>query len=87
MNKSLTLVLLTLLGGCASSPTPNYDARFGDAVRLGRAAQTLNPQPSTNPVMGMDGKASKEAVDRYHNVKLPPQQVQQQPLTLINIGR
>lgn len=84
MNKSLTLVLLALLGGCVSSPTPNYDARFGDAVRQGRAAQTLNPQPSNNPVMGMDGKATKEAVDRYHNVKVPPQQ---QPMTLINIGR
>ncbi len=75
--------LLALLGACASSPTPHYDARFGDAVRAARLAQTLVPQgASTNPVAGIDGKAAREAAGRYHeSFKTPPPVV-----NVINIG-
>ena len=64
MNKSLALVLLALLGGCAASTTPNYDLRFGDAVREARQRMTLNPNAGSNPdpVAGMDGRAAREAV-------------------------
>ena len=48
MNKSLALVLLALLGGCAASTTPNYDMRFGDAVREARQRMTLNPNAGSN---------------------------------------
>ena len=85
MNKSLALLtLLALLGGCASSFTPNYDLRFGDAVREARQRMTLNPNAGSNPetAMGMDGRASREAIVRYQDsFKSPPPVV-----NVINIG-
>lgn len=72
-----------LLAGCASS-TPNYDARFGDAVRQARQAQTLNPNAATTPVPigGLDGRTAREAAERYHETfKSPPPVV-----NVINIG-
>lgn len=79
----MTLMLLSLLGACASSPTPHYDARFGDSVRAARLAQTLDPQGvSSNPVAGIDGKAAGAAAGRYHDsFKTPPPVV-----NVINIG-
>lgn len=83
MNRFLALVLPALLAGCASSPTPNYDARFGDAVRQARQQMTLNPGVVVaDPMTGMDGKAGKEAVGRYQDsFKAPPPVV-----NVINIG-
>jgi hypothetical protein len=85
MKKSLALLLLpAFLGGCASSFTPNYDHRFGDAVRQARQQMTINPNAGSNPdiVMGMDGRASQEAIVRYQNsFKAPPPVV-----NVINIG-
>lgn len=85
MNSKLPVVLvITLLGACANSPTPNYDARFGDAVRQARQMMIINPNAGTNPdpMAGMDGKSAKEAVGRYQDsFKAPP------PVTnVINIG-
>lgn len=76
------LSLLAVLAGCASS-TPNYDMRFGDAVRQARQAMTLNPGvASPDPIAGMDGKAAHEASGRYHeSFKSPPPVV-----NVINIG-
>ena len=77
-------VALPLLGGCAISPTPNYDARFGDAVRQSRQQMTLNPDAGATaaPVAGMDGKAAHEAMGRYQDsFKAPPPVV-----NVINIG-
>ena len=84
MNKTLALLLLALLGGCAASSTPNYDMRFGDAVRQARQQMTLNPNAGRNPdpIAGMDGVAAKEAAGRYHeSFKAPPPVV-----NVINIG-
>jgi hypothetical protein len=84
MNKTLALLLLALLGGCAVSTTPNYDLRFGDAVREARQRMTLNPNAGSNPdsVIGMDGRASREAIVRYQDsFKTPPPVV-----NVINIG-
>jgi hypothetical protein len=84
MNKLLTTLVLAALGGCANSPTPNYDTKFGDAVRQSRQAMTLNPTPAPNPgaTVGMDGKAAQEAIGRYHDAfKAPPPVV-----NVINIG-
>ena len=85
MKKSLALLLLpAFLGGCASSFTPNYDTRFGVAVRQARQQMTINPNAGSNPetAMGMDGRASREAVVRYQDsFKAPPPVV-----NVINIG-
>lgn len=81
--KTLSAILLAgLLAAC--SATPNYDAKFGDAVREARLQMTINPDAGDNPdqVAGMDGKSAKEAVTRYQGTfKAPP------PVTnVINIG-
>jgi hypothetical protein len=88
MNKTSTSLLiacavLPLLGGCAS-PTPNYDMRFGEAVRQSRLQQTLNPDAgaTAGPVSGMDAKSAHEATVRYQDsFKSPPPVV-----NVINIG-
>ena len=71
-----------MLAGCASS-TPQYDARFGNAVRQAREAQTLNPNAGTAlaPV-GTDDRTARDAAERYHETyKSPPPVV-----NVINIG-
>ena len=77
------LTLVALLAGCGST-TPNYDMRFGDAVRQARFDMTINPNAGQNPdqVLGMDGVSAKEAMTRYQGTfKAPP------PVTnVINIG-
>jgi hypothetical protein len=82
MNKIAPTFLLLLVAGC--STTPNYDARFGDAVREARMKMTLNPDAgnAAGPVAGLDGRAAREAVKRYEDsFKAPP------PVTnVINIG-
>ncbi len=61
----------TAIAGCASS-TPNYDQRFGDAVRQSRQSMAINPTPAPQPA-AMDGKAAKEAIGRYQDsFKTPP---------------
>ena len=83
MNKLVIALFLGLIGGC-STVTPNYDARFGDAVREAKLKMTINPDAGKNPdqVAGMDGKSAKEAVNLYQGTfKAPP------PVTnVINIG-
>ena len=84
MPRLTCLLLAVLLGGCAASTTPNYDARFGDAVREARQRMTINPNAGRegDPVAGMDGLAASEAFDRYHDsFKAPPPVV-----NVINIG-
>ena len=77
------VLLATVLAACTT--TPNYDQRFGDAVRQARLKMTLNPDANKNAdtVAGLDGTAAKEGVTRYENsFKTPP------PVTnVINIGR
>lgn len=85
MNRLSIALLVTMVAGCGTqSHTPNYDTRFGDAVRQARQMMTLNPNAGvdTAPVAGMDGKAAREAVLRYQDsFKAPP------PVTnVINIG-
>lgn len=78
------LLTLALLAGCANSPTPRYDAKFGHAVRAARQAMTLNPNAASAaaPAPGMDGKAAAEAMGRYHeSFQAPPP-----PVNVINIG-
>ena len=63
---ALLVAAACLLSACAPT-TPQWDANFGNSVRAAVAAQTLNPEASQNPdqVRGMDGRAAREAMDRY----------------------
>jgi hypothetical protein len=84
MKMHLTLLAPLLLAACGSTPTPNYDLRFGDAVREARQRQVLNPAAGLNPapVTGLDGKVAEEAMTLYRNsFKAPPPVV-----NVINIG-
>lgn len=87
MKHALTLVgalAAATLAGCASTTTPILDAHFGESVRAARALQTINPEGSrnTDPVSGIDGKAAKNAADRYYeSFKTPPA-----TFNVINIG-
>jgi hypothetical protein len=83
MNKFICCAVLAVLCGCATT-TPNYDARFGDAVRQARSAMTINPRGGANPdpAAGIDGQAAREAIGRYQDsFKAPPPVV-----NVINIG-
>lgn len=86
MNKILAILLPVLLAGCAAtqSSTPNYDTRFGNAVRDARLRMTINPDAGRGPgpAAGMDGRAAYEAYGRYQDsFKAPPPVV-----NVINIG-
>ena len=84
MNKFVIALLPTLLAGCASSVTPNYDAKFGNALREAKLKMTINPDAGKNPdqVLGMDGKSARETIILYQGTsKAPPPAV-----NVINIG-
>ena len=84
MKTSAIVFLLTLLTGCASTVTPNYDTRFGNAVREAKLKMIINPDAGKNPdqVLGMDGKSARETIIFYQNTyKEPPATV-----NVINIG-
>jgi hypothetical protein len=72
-----------LTAGCVSVH-PEVDERYGDTVRAAKQAQILNPQPARYPQAGygVDGRAAKEAMDRYvDSFKAPPP-----TMNVINIG-
>jgi hypothetical protein len=83
MNKKLTalsvLASLSVLTACSSAPaqdrTPYLDSQFGNAVNMAKAQQTLNPNASQNrdTVAGIDGRAAREAVERYESTFQKPQ--------------
>jgi hypothetical protein len=68
------LVAAATLAGCAASPTPSYDARFGQSVREARTAMTLNPNAASAPTLvGADGRTVHESNVRYlESFKSPP---------------
>lgn len=63
----LVIAGIVSLTGCVATTTPDTDSRFGESMSLIKAQQTLNPAASSNtdPVMGIDGRAAKGAMDRY----------------------
>jgi len=84
MIKSTILALTLLVATGCSHVTPNYDARFGDALRDAKRQMTLNPDAGKdgNPVAGMDGRAARESMVQYQkSYKAPPPAV-----NVINIG-
>ena len=71
---SVAVSLLALLAGCMST-TPEYDKRFGDAVRQSRLDMTINPDAGStaDAALGMDGISAREGLVRYQSTfKTPP---------------
>ncbi len=72
--KKLTIALsLCLLAAC--STTPDYNRKFGDAVREAKLKMTINPEAGKTPdlAMGLDGKAAENTMVRYQDTfKAPP---------------
>ncbi len=69
LRSTATVLAALILGGCVPT-SPNFDRHFGDTVPALRAQQTKNPNaPVANQdksVDGLDGRAAREAVERYH---------------------
>jgi uncharacterized protein YceK len=83
MNNLAITLLLVLMAGCATV-TPNYDTKFGDAVRQAKLKMTINPGAGRNSdaVAGMDGIATRDSIILYQDsFKAPPPVV-----NVINIG-
>lgn len=83
MNKLVIVGLLGICSGCETM-TPNYDTKFGEAVREARVKMTINPDAGKIPdqVAGIDGKAGVHTIIRYQETfKQPPPVV-----PVINIG-
>ncbi|MGJ7917962.1 hypothetical protein ACI48D_21080 [Massilia sp. LXY-6] len=84
MRKQAMLCSFVLMAGCAQTVTPNYDIRFGDAVREARLAMTIDPSAGQRggEVKGIDGRAAQEGIKLYQeSFRQPP------PVTnVINIG-
>jgi pilus assembly protein CpaC len=87
MKRLALAVLAALNAGCASMDqpvAPNYDAKFGDAVREAKRNMTINPNAGNIPdqVAGVGGVAGRNTIIRYHDsFKEPPPVV-----PVINIG-
>jgi hypothetical protein len=81
------LALAALLAGCGTTPSPvspNYDLRFGDAVRAARLRQTLDPNAAQRPpaLAGMEGQTAADAMELYHGTFRKPPPV----VNVINLG-
>ncbi|MDE2394805.1 MAG: hypothetical protein KGL43_04055 [Burkholderiales bacterium] len=65
-----------LLGACAASTSPGYDARFGDAARALYAGQTIDPDAARRHagiLPPVDGRTTREVMDRaLGSYKAPP---------------
>ena len=69
------LAAAAVMAGCAS-PTPRFDAAFGQAVMQAKARQTLDPQASLNqdPATGIEGGPAADGIGRYYETfRTPPQ--------------
>ncbi|OGB32995.1 MAG: hypothetical protein A3F78_21950 [Burkholderiales bacterium RIFCSPLOWO2_12_FULL_61_40] len=75
---------LLILGGCAASGSPQWDAQFGDRVRSLNAQQLITPQAPTHNAQATpatDGRSAREAMSRHvESYRSPP------PTTVINVG-
>jgi hypothetical protein len=79
MKHKFLLIFILVMEGCSTLPVavpaPILTEKFGDAVRLARAQQTLNPNASKNndPVLGIEGRNGKSIYERYlESFKTPP---------------
>jgi len=63
----LSGVVLLSLTACVPT-TPQWDARFGQSVRLTQQQQIIDPTAGGDaPVNGIDGASGREAIVRYRS--------------------
>jgi hypothetical protein len=85
---TLCLVAAALCGCVATAP--EWETRFGDAVRQSRAAQVIDPAaPSRNVTApGADGKATAGALTGYAtSYGYAVKEAKQPPLTVLPAGQ
>ncbi|MEI6028038.1 MAG: hypothetical protein WCT47_15255 [Betaproteobacteria bacterium] len=72
----LTLTVTLALGGCATSASPGWDARFGDSLRILQAEQLIAPDAPMRhgqTVPPSDGRSVSEAMQRLNeSYRSPP---------------
>ncbi len=63
----LSGVVFLSLAACVPT-TPQWDARFGQSVRLTQQQQIIDPTAGGDePVNGIDGASGREAIVRYRS--------------------
>jgi hypothetical protein len=83
---ALTILIAGALAqvGCATSGSPEWDARFGESNRALIAQQVIDPAAPTRNAQNTpraDGRTTREAIDRQtETYRNPP------PANVINIG-
>lgn len=62
-------ILMLVLTACVTHPPKRMDTRFGNALGMAKAQQTVNPDASLNtaPVRGVDGQAGDAIYDNYRD--------------------
>lgn len=64
------------LGGCAATTSPDWDARFGDSLRMLQAGQLIAPDAPARhgqTVLPTDGRSVSEALQRLtESYRSPP---------------
>ena len=73
-----------LLAGCAATASPNTDATMGDAMRVMRAQQLIDPAAARRngaTVTTTEGRTVRGAVDSLREASKSPA-----PSTVINVG-
>ena len=77
------LTIISFLTACVE-PAPRYEAEFGSATRATLKAQIINPNAGNNPdpVAGLDGRAARDAINKYQNSFAEPKPTE----NVFNIG-
>lgn len=62
----LISIMALILASCATEPS-RLEMDYGNSFRLAKAGQILNPETGKNlePVMGFDGRAAWNAMEKY----------------------
>lgn len=69
------IAALLLQAGCAATASPNTDAKFGDALRVMRAQQSIDPAAARRngtKVPASDGQLVRGAVDSLRDTGKAP---------------
>ena len=76
LNRLGSAVCLLALGACAATASPEWDARFGDSVRILKAQQLIEPGAADRNAQASpatDGRTANEAMGRHvESYRTPP---------------